>query len=57
MERWKGRKGKKKARNGEDTGTERGSTRSHFPENSFWKGLQICRKTNYAMDESYILRS
>jgi hypothetical protein len=27
---------------------ERGSTRSHFVENWLWKGLCICRKTDYS---------
>jgi hypothetical protein len=27
----------------EDTGNERGSTRSHPVENSLWKRLRICR--------------
>jgi len=28
---------------------EVGSTRSHFLENSLWKRLWTCRKTNYVM--------
>jgi hypothetical protein len=52
-----GKKKKKDARNGEATGIGKGSTRSHFPENSFWKRLWICRKADCAVNESYILRS
>jgi hypothetical protein len=36
-------------RKGEDTVIERGSTRSHFVENSFWNRLWTCRKTDYVM--------
>jgi hypothetical protein len=32
---------------------ERGSTRSHSMENSLWKRLQTCRKTDYGMNENY----
>jgi hypothetical protein len=30
---------------------ERGSTRSHPVENSLWKRLRTCRKTDYRMNE------
>ena len=30
---------------------ERGSTRSHPVENSLWKMLRTCRKTDYRMNE------
>jgi hypothetical protein len=30
---------------------ERGSTRPHPVENSLWKRLQTCRKTDYRMNE------
>jgi hypothetical protein len=30
---------------------ERGSTRSHPMENSLWKRLRTCRKTDYRMNE------
>jgi len=33
----------------EDTELERGSTRSHAMENSLWKGLLTCCKTDYVM--------
>jgi hypothetical protein len=33
---------------------ERGSTRSHPVENSLWKRLRTCRKTDYRMNE-YVL--
>jgi len=31
----------------EDTGIERGSTRSHTVENSLWQRLWTCRKADY----------
>jgi len=31
--------------------TENGTTRSHSMENSLWKGLWPCRKTDYGMIE------
>jgi len=31
--------------------TEKGSTRSHPVENSLWKSLWTCRKTDYGMNE------
>jgi hypothetical protein len=31
--------------------TKRGSTRSHPVENSLWKRLRTCRKTDYTMNE------
>jgi hypothetical protein len=33
---------------------ERGSTRSHSVENSLWKRLRTCRKTDYRMNEWFI---
>jgi hypothetical protein len=30
---------------------KRGSTRSHCVENSLWKRLRTCRKTDYRMNE------
>ena len=30
---------------------QRGSTRSHSLENSFWKRLWTCRKTDYGLNE------
>jgi hypothetical protein len=35
--------------------TERGSTRSHSVENSLWKKLWTCRKTDYTMNECEVL--
>jgi hypothetical protein len=35
----------------QDTEIEKGSTRSHCVENSLWKGLRTCRKTDNGMNE------
>jgi hypothetical protein len=32
---------------------ERGSTRSQFVENLFWKGLWTCRKTDYGVTHTH----
>jgi hypothetical protein len=35
---------------------ERENTRSHSLENSLWKGLWTCRKTDYAMNEMLLFK-